>query len=101
MFWAHKSPKRDEKNRADLQKRVNSFYQNCRQSDVAYVTTHRKNPSTMLWSTSPTNRSGRGEALKKDIATMPTKRRPSRLFKGYTKTIEPSDTIYNSKLVLD
>ena len=30
MFWAHKSPKRDEVNKADLQKRVNSFYQDCR-----------------------------------------------------------------------
>ena len=68
---------------------------------MAYVTTHRKNPNTMLWSTSPTNRSGRGEAAKKDIAKMPTQRRPSRIFKGYSKTIEPSDTIYNSKPALD
>ena len=32
---------------------------------------------------------------------MPTQRRPSRLFKGYSKTIEPSDIIYNSKPKLD
>ena len=61
-FWQHKSPKRDVQNPANLQKRVNGFYQSCRGSDVAYVTTHTKNPKTMLWSTSPTNRQGRGAA---------------------------------------
>jgi len=38
-FWANKSPKRSEKGQADLQNRINYFYQQVRGSDVAYVTT--------------------------------------------------------------
>ena len=87
-FWAHKSPKRDVDNPADLQLRVNDFYQKVRGSDVAFVTTHVKNPRTMLWSTSPTNRKIRGEASKKDIAKMPIVKKKSKIFRGYNKTIE-------------
>ena len=39
MFWAHKPPCREVNNPADLQARVNSFYQDVRGSDVAYVIT--------------------------------------------------------------
>ena len=77
---------------------MNSFYQNVRGSDVAYVTTDSKNPRVMLWSTSPTNRNKRGEAAKKDVAKMPPTRRKSKIFRGYNKTIEPSETIYQSKV---
>ena len=101
MFWAHKSPKRDADNPADLQNRVNSFYQNCRGSDVAYVTTHVKNPRTMLWSTSPTGRNGRGEASKKDIAKMPIVRKRSKIFRGYSKSVLPAETTYQAKAHTD
>ena len=101
MFWAHKSPKRDENNPADLQNRVNSFYQNCRGSDVAYVTTHVKNPRTMLWSTSPTNRMGRGEASKKDIAKMPVVRKKSKIFRGYSKPVAPAHLTFSAKAHTD
>jgi len=68
FFWQKKSPKRNENGLADLQNRVNGFYQNCRGSDVAYVTTQTKNVNTMLWSTSPTRIKERGKSLEKDIA---------------------------------
>ena len=56
-----------------------------------------KNPRTMLWSTSPTNRFKRGESLKKDVALAPVIRRKSKIFKGYTRTIEPPSTYFTSK----
>ena len=97
LFWQHKSPQRDEDNPADLQLRVNDFYQQCRGSDVAYVTTHTKNPKTMLWSTSPSNRLKRGASLKKDIAKQPVKRKRSKIFTGYSKTIEAAGQTFQSK----
>ena len=100
-FWAHKSPKRNEENPADLQNRVNFFYQNVRGSDVAFVTTHTKNPKTMLWSTSPTGRRDRGQATKKDIANLPVPKKKSNVFRGYNKTIVPPDTTFSSKVHLD
>lgn len=84
FYWQHKSPRRDLDNPADLQRRVNQFYQNCRGSDVAYVTTQQKNPGTMLWSTSPTNRMSRGESIKKDIANLPKVSKKSKVFRGYS-----------------
>mmetsp|Transcript_27308 Transcript_27308/g.33963 ORF Transcript_27308/g.33963 Transcript_27308/m.33963 type:complete len:90 (+) Transcript_27308:1659-1928(+) len=51
----------------------------------------------MLWSTSPTGRSRRGKGIDKDIAKKPVKRRRSKVFRGYNKTIEPSEHTYNSK----
>ena len=101
QFWAHKSPKRDEQNPADLQNRVNSFYQNVRGSDVAFVTTHTKNPNTMLWSTSPTGRKDRGQASIKDIAKLPVQKKKKNVFRGYNKTIVPPDTTFSSKPHLD
>lgn len=97
VFWRHKSPMRDETNPADLQNRVNGFYQNMRGSDVAYVTTDTKNPNTMLWSTSPTNRMKRGESIKKDVAHAPVVRKRSKIFRGYNKTIDPPSTYFASK----
>ena len=97
MFWAHKSPRRDEDNPADLQDRVNGFYQNVRDSDVAYVTTQTRNEATMLFATSPTGRSRRGKSNQLDIAKQPPKRRKSKIFRGYNKTIEPAESTFNSK----
>ena len=51
----------------------------------------------MLWSTSPTGRVKRGKADLKDIAKMPIKRRVSKVFNGYAKTIEPATFTYASK----
>ena len=98
LLWQHKSPKRNAENPADLQNRVNDFYQNVRGSDVAYVTTHTKNPKTMLFATSPTRKTNRGKSDAKDIAKMPTVRRKSKIFRAYNKTIEPSDQIFDSKM---
>ena len=64
---------------------------------MAFVTTHVKNPRTMLWSTSPSNRKVRGEASKKDIARLPVVKKKSKIFRGYNKTIEPSERLYNAK----
>lgn len=96
-FWAHKSPMRDEQNPADLQNRVNGFYQDVRGSDVAYVTTQTRNEATMLFATSPTNRVRRGKSNALDIAKQPPKRRKSRIFRGYNKTIEPCENTFSSK----
>ena len=39
LFWEKKAPKKDHKNAADLQNRVNGFYQEVRGSDVAFIST--------------------------------------------------------------
>ena len=88
-------------NPADLQNRVNNFYQNVRGSDVSYVTTHTKNPNTMLWSTSPTGRRERGKESLKDIAKMPVQKKKKNVFRGYNKTIIPPDTTFSSKPHVD
>lgn len=64
---------------------------------MAFVTTDTKNPNVMLWSTSPTNRLKRGASLKKDIALAPMIRRKSKVFRGYTKTIEPPKRFFQAK----
>ena len=77
---------------------MNQFYQSVRGSDVAYVTTDTRNPRTMLWSTSPTNKQARGASLKKDIATMPKPQKKSKVFRGYSNQNElPADQLYSSK----
>ena len=97
QWWRHKSPERDTEKPADLQNRVNGFYASVRGSDVAYVTMNAKNTNTMLWSTSPTNRTKRGESMKKDIAVLPTVRRKSKIFRGYNKTMEPAAYVFAAK----
>ena len=64
---------------------------------MAYVTTHTKNPKTMLFATSPTNKMKRGLSDSKDIAKMPVLRKKSKVFRAYNKTIEPSSIIFDSK----
>ncbi len=61
------------------------------------MTTHTKNPKTMLFATSPTNKAKRGVSESKDIAKMPTLRKKSKVFRAYNKTIEPSTIIFDSK----
>lgn len=39
--------------------------------------------------------------MKKDIATMPIVRRKSKIFKGYNKSMEPSEHQFNSKAHTD
>jgi len=51
----------------------------------------------MLWSTSPKNRLRRGESIKKDIARMPVARKKSRIFKGYSKEMEPPASYFAAK----
>ena len=68
---------------------------------MAFVTTHTKNPSTMLWSTSPTGRKNRGIATKKDIAHMPVQKKKSKIFRGYNKTIVPPEQTFSSKMHMD
>ena len=86
-------------NPADLQHRVNKFYQDVRESDVAYVSTDTKNVRNKLWSTSPTNRENRGVSLKKDIATMPKAEKKLKVFSGYgdPRGNAPPEQIFNSK----
>ena len=55
----------------------------------------------MLWSTSPKNRVNRGQSLKKDIARKPAVRKKSKIFQGYSKTIEPPTSYFSSKAVLE
>lgn len=68
---------------------------------MAFVTTHTKNPSTMLWSTSPTGRKNRGIASKKDIANMPVQKKKNKIFRGYNKTIMPPEQTFSSKMHID
>jgi hypothetical protein len=58
---------KDRPIKADLQPRLNKFFQNVNDSDVAYIVTQMKNSQTMLFSTSPTRAASRNKAAAKDI----------------------------------
>lgn len=45
----------------DMQNELRGFYQNIRDSEVAYTTTQTKNPFTMLWATSPSPKRERSD----------------------------------------
>ena len=98
-FWENKAPQKDPLRKADLQHRVNDFYQKCRGSDVAYITTQTKNTGTMLWSTSPTRLLNRGETLKKDITMQPKAQKKSKIFSGYDfAKQEDQSVLFSSKV---
>ena len=59
--------------------------------------THEKNPRTMLWSTSPTNRQSRGFATKKDISNQPKPEKKSIVFRPEERPDAPPDQIFTAK----
>lgn len=99
FYWEKKAAKREPSPKADLQSRVNAFFQTCRDSDVAFIPFQTKNPRTMIYSTSPTRRIHRGASLKKDITRQQKSPKRSKVFQGYVaqKDRNPSNVFFNAK----
>jgi len=99
MYWKPRHDSKRKEIKADLQGRMNGFYQSIRESDVAFITTQTKNEHVMLWSTSPTQSKSRGSSLKKDVTRQPPRRRTSKIFRSYLNdSVESGKSlIFNSK----